>query len=466
MARLTALVDGPVSIIGAGLAGSLLAVYLARRGIEVRLFERRGDMRSTPIAAGRSINLALANRGLAALQQVGLDDDVQPLLTRMRGRMMHDLDGELLLQPYGQRPDEVIYSISRAHLNILLLQAADAHEHVSLYFEQRVEQVDFDTGAMRVLDKRSGAHRDIAAGPVICAGGATSRIRRQMMQREGYEAAVEYLAHDYKELTLPADTDGGHQIASDALHIWPRGSHMLIALPNLDGSFTVTLFMPRQGEPSFESLVTRTAVREFFAREFADVVPLIPALEQEYFDNPTGQMQTVYAYPWHVGGNALLIGDAAHGIVPFHGQGMNAAFEDCRELDACLDNTNGGWEGVFSRFQSARKPNTDAIAQMALENYTEMRDSVRDPGFHLQKQVAWELERRHPTRFVPRYTMVSFRHIPYAQALQRGDIQKRILTQITHGATRLQEVDFEYGAQLVLQQLPPLECSHDPAEHE
>ena len=453
-----ALADSPVNIIGAGLAGSLLAVYLARRGIEVHLFERRADMRNTPIPAGRSINLALANRGLAALQQVGLDDDVQPLLTPMRGRMMHDLQGELLLQPYGQRPDEVIYSVSRAHLNILLLNAADAHEHVRVHFEHRVEQVDFDTGAIRVLDKRSGEHRDFTRGPTICAGGATSRIRRQMMAREGFEASVDYLEHDYKELTLPASPQGAHQIASDALHIWPRGSHMLIALPNLDGSFTVTLFMPRQGKPGFDRLNTSAKVRDFFACEFADIVPLIPALEQEFSNNPAGQMQTVLAFPWHVGGNALLFGDAAHGIVPFHGQGMNAAFEDCRELDACLTHPTDTWESVFSRFQSARKPNTDAIAQMALENYIEMRDSVRDPGFHLRKQVAWELERRHPTRFVPRYTMVSFRHIPYAQALHRGEIQTRILRQLTHDAVRIEEVDFEYGAQLVLQQLPPLDA--------
>ncbi len=456
----------PVNIIGAGLAGSLLAIYLARRGIEVHLFERRVDMRNTPIPAGRSINLALANRGLAALQQVGLEHDVQPLLTSMRGRMMHDLQGELRRQPYGQRPDEVIYSVSRAHLNILLLHAADAHEHVRLYFEHRVEQVDFDTGAMRVLDKHSGEHREFTHGPVICAGGATSRIRRQMMARDGFEASVEYLPHDYKELTLPAGPQGAHRIAPDALHIWPRGSHMLIALPNLDGSFTVTLFMPRRGDPGFDRLNTPSEVREFFAREFSDVAPLIPALEQEFFDNPTGRMQTVHAYPWHVGGNALLIGDAAHGIVPFHGQGMNAAFEDCRELDACLTHPQGTWESVFSRFQAARKPNTDAIAQMALENYIEMRDSVRDPGFHLRKQLAWELERRHPTRFVPRYTMISFRHIPYAQALHRGEIQERILRQITHHASRIEDVDFEYGAQLVLQQLPPLDIRQTAADDE
>lgn len=452
-----------VSILGAGLGGALMAVLLARRGFEVDVYERRPDLRRTELSAGRSINLALANRGLAALERAGLSTAVRRLLTTMRGRMLHGLDGSQALQPYGQREDEVIYSVSRPGLNHLLLDAAELHPGVRLHFEHSGTAIDFERQTLHIQNLRSGNTKRLEGGPIICADGASSRLRRAFVEQTDAHATEEFLPHDYKELTIPAAPDGGYRFDPAALHIWPRGGFMLIALPNKDGSFTATLFAPREGEAGFDTLQGGAAVQAYFQEHFANVVPHLPDLEAQFEENPQGRMVTVHCTPWRQRDFTVLLGDASHAIVPFHGQGMNAAFEDCDTLDGIiaqeLDEGGGArsavdWGRVFARFESERKPNADAIAQMAVENYVEMRDSVRDPLFHRRKEVAFELERRFPDVFIPRYSMVMFHRLPYAHALERGRLQQEILERLM--PTEQSAVDWTLAEQLVVDHLRPL----------
>ncbi len=446
------------TLVGAGLAGPLAALLLARQGWHVTVFERRSDPRSTGFAGGRSINLALAARGLRALAASGLEDAVQPLLIPMRGRMTHDRAGRTTLLPYGQRPEEVIHSVSREGLNRLLIEAAAATGNVEFRFDRAL--ADFDpAGDTLRFDTGDGTDEFRVKGPLIGADGAGSALRRALVKRGLIQAREEMLDHAYKELSIPPGAGGAHRLYREALHIWPRGGYMLIALPNTDGSFTVTLFLARAGEPGFAKLNAAQAVDEFFAREFPDARTLMPNLADEFFANPTGALGTVYAKPWYAANKALLIGDAAHAIVPFHGQGMNAAFEDCRLLAERLT-PDADVAKVFAAFSREHKPDTDALARMALENYIEMRDSVRDPGFALRKELGFELERRLPDRFVPRYSMVMFHHLPYAEAERRGSIQHEVLTRFTDGKTRLAEVDVAAVEREVVASLPPLTPSH------
>lgn len=445
-----------ITIIGAGLGGTLAAIFLARRGIEVTLYERRADLRRVPQPAGRSINLALANRGLRPLRLAGLDTEVQKLLTRMRGRMVHPLDGPLDFQPYGRRAHEVIYSVSRPGLNAVLLDAAEA-AGVRLRFGMRCTAVDLEGNQLEFADEDDGTKERVPLTPCIGADGAGSVLRHALMTLPGYEATEEMLEHGYKELSILPGALGGHRMEAGALHIWPRGGYMLIALPNHDGTFTVTLFLPYEGEPSFAGLATPADVKRFFAEEFPDVASKIHDLEQSFFANPTGALGTVRCHPWHLDGRALLLGDAAHAIVPFHGQGMNCAFEDCLELDRCLEETGGDWARSFALFSARRKPNADAIADMALENYVEMRDSVRDPAFLLRQEVAFELERRFPERFARRYGLVMFRDdLPYAEAQHRGRIQEEILLQLTADLDDAAAVDYQRAGRMIAERLSPL----------
>ncbi|CAN5127453.1 NAD(P)/FAD-dependent oxidoreductase [soil metagenome] len=455
-----------VTIIGAGLSGSLLAIMLARRGFPVRVYERRPDMRRQDVPAGRSINLALAERGIEALRRAHVLDLVKPLLIAMRGRMLHDDDGDLSLQPYGQTDDEVIYSISRRDLNRRLMNVAEREFGVTFRFGQRCRGADFEAGLLQMQDESDGRKYELPMAPVIAADGAGSAIRRSMVEARRSDASEDYLEHDYKELEIPADAGGRHRIEQHALHIWPRGGFMLIALPNLDGSFTVTLFLPRQGADSFASLRDDAALLDFFDATFADARELMPHLADDFFENPTGSMVTVRCAPWRVGGQALLLGDAAHAVVPFHGQGMNCAFEDCTVLAELLGDFGENWAELFAEFEARRKPNADAIADMALENYVEMRDSVRDARFRLQKEISFELERRHPKLFIPRYSMVMFHpEVPYAEAQRRGALQSEILEELSRGHNSLQEVDLERADELVRQRLAdqrPLTCDRPP----
>ena len=453
---------GKVNIIGAGLCGSLLAVVLARRGYEVTLYERGGDPRQGEPAGRRSINLALAARGFRALEHAGLLAEIEPLLVPMRGRMIHAEDGSTDLQPYGQRENERIYSVSRAELNRRLVEAAERSHGVELRFRQEAVRVDsgpapgtLENGTLAViLRDLQRANAYAIRPPIIAADGAGSAIRRALDTSKQLTVAESLLPHGYKELTLPPAKDGGFQLEPEALHIWPRGGFMLIALPNPGGDFTLTLFLANEGTPGFAELSTRGEVEAFFDRYFTDVTPLIPKLAESFLSNPLGVLGTVRCRRWHSGGDILLIGDAAHAIVPFHGQGMNAAFEDCVVLDSILQSEPRDWGEAFSRFEQEQRPNANAIADMALENYVEMRDTVRDPKFVLQKQLAFELERRLPERFIPRYSMVMFHaEIPYSVAQQRGAVQQDLLNELTLNAEKLEDIDLDAAVARTRQRL-------------
>jgi kynurenine 3-monooxygenase len=442
-----------LNIVGAGLAGALLALLLARRGLKVALFERRPDPRQSRPERGRSINLALAARGLRALEAAGVMAEVRPLLIPMRGRMVHELAGAPVLQPYGQREHEVIYSVGRADLNRVLIAAAARHAGVSVHFNHVCVGTDAAAERLRFRDAASGSESERSLTPTIATDGAGSVVRGSLAAAGLISVREDWLDHDYKELTIPAAA-GAPALEQHALHIWPRGGFMLIALPNTDGSFTATLFLARTGSVSFAALRTSAAVEAFFRREFPDVTAHVPQLLAEFSQHPQGQLGTVHSAPWRVGDRLLLLGDAAHAIVPFHGQGMNAAFEDCAVLDSLVTQAPH-WEGIFARFEALRRPNTEAIAQMALENYLEMRDSVRDAAFVRRRGIALALERRFPDRFIPRYSMVMFHpEIAYAEALRRGAIQARLLEELDAGADR--EPDPAHAEALVRERLSPI----------
>jgi len=452
-----------VTILGGGCTGPLIGLMLARRRYPVRIYERRPDARRFELPAGRSINLALAARGIAALERAELMDQVRPLLLPMRGRTVHDLDGHARFLPYGQRPHELIWSVSRAGLNEVLMNAAE-RAGVEFHFEHACRGADFDKGLVEIEDLAGGHRFDIPMAPLIAADGSGSALRGAMVAAGRATTREEPLAHRYKELTIPPGPDGRHQLPLGALHIWPRGGFMLIALPNLDGTFTATLFLAAEGEAtSFASLADATAVRALFETNFPDVRALIPDLEDQFASNPVGRMSTIYVSPWHVGGQALLVGDAAHAILPFHGQGMNCAFEDCSVFDDLLGEPVD-WATRFARFEAERRENTAAIARMAIENYVEMRDTVRDPRFALQKDLSLELERRHPERFIPRYSMVTFHaEISYAEAERRGGIQARIVDGATRGCASLDDVDLSRIEPEILTQLAPISRALVPA---
>jgi len=462
-----------INIVGAGLAGALLAVLLAHRRFGVTLYDRRPDPRHADAEGGRSINLALAARGIRALERAGVMDRIRPLLIPMSGRMVHDLSGNTAFHAYGQREHEVIYSVGRAALNRVLIEEAARHDAVTVRFDQSCLGAAPERNVLRFRNRIEGVDYESPLGTTIATDGAGSAIRTSLASARHLTVREDWLDHDYKELAIPAAATATAAIASTAaarapatsappalaphaLHIWPRGGFMLIALPNTDGSFTATLFLARTGANGFSSLATPAAVAEFFNREFADAVPLMPNLLRDFAENPQGQLGTVHLTPWHLGGRVLLLGDAAHAIVPFHGQGMNAAFEDCLALDSLLDR-HDDWEPLFAEFEQSRRPNAAAIAQMALENYTEMRDTVLDAGFVRRKVIAMELERRFPDRFIPRYSMVMFHpEIPYAEALRRGTVQAQILQELDTQRNALGATEAALAEKLVNERLNPI----------
>lgn len=445
-----------ITLIGAGLNGPLLAIGLVRRGFQVEIFERRPDMRRVRISAGRSINLAISTRGIHALVQTGLWQDMQNIIIPMKGRMMHSLKSELTFQPYGQNDTEVIHSISRADLNIALMDAAEA-EGVKISFQQRCTGMDLRDGELELHDEQSGATRVHNAAVVIGCDGSASAIRAEMLKLNRFNFSQQYLDYGYKELTIPAQPVGKHALGANALHIWPRGNYMLIALPNVDGTFACILFLPFEGQDSFAQLDGREDVLRFFQSRFPDAVSLMPDLADNFFANPTGAMVTVRCSPWHVDGRTLLLGDAAHAIVPFFGQGINCGFEDCSSLLHLIDQHGDNWKSVFSEFEQARKVNTDAIADLAIENFVEMRDRVADARFLFRKKVELALESRHPNLFVPKYAMVTFHRIPYSTALERGRVQERMLAEICDGIERVEDLDWDKADRLIRGELTPLE---------
>jgi kynurenine 3-monooxygenase len=411
------------TVIGGGLAGSLMAIYLGRRGHPVSVYERRPDPRLAGAEAGRSINLAISTRGLYALEQVGLRDKVLAMAVPMRGRMIHDTVGKLTFQPYGTR-DQAINSVSRGGLNQLLLDAAEAVAG-PVVFQHRLEAMELETGKL-TFSSPSGLS-EVESRAVVGADGAFSAVRAQMQRRERFNYSQEYLAHGYKELYIPPASGGGFRMEPNALHIWPRGGFMMIALPNFDGSFTCTLFWAFQGANSFENLRTEADVLKFFTTTYPDAVPLMPTLGHDFFANPTSSLVTIRCSPWHYEDRIVVLGDAAHAVVPFYGQGANAAFEDCVVLDQCLHAHPSDRTRAFAEFEDLRKRHADAIATLALANFVEMRDRVASPMFLLKKKIEKILHALFPRSFIPLYTMVSFSRIPYADAVDRAERQDKVL---------------------------------------
>jgi kynurenine 3-monooxygenase len=445
-----------VTLIGAGLNGPLLALGLVQRGFKVEIYERRADMRLVRMSAGRSINLALSTRGIHALTQAGLWAAMQKIIIPMKGRMMHSATGELTFQPYGKDDSQVINAISRAELNIALMNAAEA-QGVKIGFQQRCIGIDLKTCELQLRDEQTGRERDAESSVVIGCDGSASAIRGEMLKLNRFNFSQQYLDYGYKELTIPAGADGKHVMEPGALHIWPRGNYMLIALPNIDGTFGCILFLPFEGRDSFAQVSSDSAVREFFQSRFPDAVPLMPDLAANFFANPTGAMVTVKCSPWHAEGRALLLGDAAHAIVPFFGQGINCGFEDCTCLLELLDRHGADWERVFTEFEAARKVNTDAIADLAVENFVEMRDRVADPRFLFRKKVEFALEAKYPQLFVPKYAMVTFHRIPYSVAMRRGITQERMLAELCDPIERIEDLDWSKADRLIRAELTPLE---------
>ncbi len=449
--------NGDVNIIGAGQCGTLLSIMLARMGLDVSVFERHPDPRIVDAEAGRSINLALAARGINALRQADVFDLVKPLLVPMRGRLVHHLDGSTEFLRYGSGADEEIYSVTRIGLNRLLLDAAEATPGVRLNFCQQAIGYDAPDRRVHMRDLDDDSLYTVSATPLFAADGAGSIIRRSFDGSDTFGGIESLLRHGYKELEIPADPDGGYRLRADALHIWPRGGFMLIALPNPGGDFTLTLFLPNEGEPSFESLSTPAAVERFFAEQFPDAAPLIRNLTEDFLGRPLGILGTVRCRHWHERGNVLLIGDAAHAVVPFHGQGMNLAFEDCVLLSKIVRERGPDWSNVFALYEAEQLANANAIADMALDNYIEMRDTVRDPKFALRKALAFELERRLPGYFIPRYSMVMFHaDIPYLVAQKRGEVQHALLEEFTETAETMADVDVQRAMAAVVERLKPL----------
>jgi kynurenine 3-monooxygenase len=416
-----------IAIAGAGLVGSLLAIYLRKRGYKVTVLERRPDMRKNTLLAGRSINLALSNRGIRALEEVGLADAIRKITIPMHGRIMHDILGNLTFQPYGKQ-GEFINSVSRSNLNVVLMDAAEA-AGASLHFNQRVMQVDAEKTSITIaspLNEISEYTFDL----IIGADGAFSMVRQSLQTYDRFDFSQSYINHGYKELHIPASAAGEFQLEKNALHIWPRQSYMMIALPNTDGSFTCTLFFPFEGNPSFETLLPDEAVRKFFSSTFPDATRLMPSLCDDFVSNPTASLVTMKCYPW-VRNKILLIGDAAHAVVPFYGQGMNAGFEDCRILNSLLDTYTNNLDDVLPAFQKQRKPDADAIAQLALDNFVEMRDLVADADFLLRKKIEARLHALYPDKWIPLYSMVTFQdNIRYSEAYTISRSQAKIMNEV------------------------------------
>ena len=419
--------ESPVfTIVGAGLAGPLLAVFLGQRGYRVHLLEMRSDPRGSEGGGGRSINLALSERGLYALGRAGLENEARAISIPMRGRMMHAVSGATTFQPYGTERSQHLNSISRGRLNVLLLEAALACPGVEVTFNAKC--ADYDPGArtLEIVDTKTEISRHVPVDVVVGADGAFSRIRAAFLRRERFDFRQDYLEYGYKELTLPP-IEGRFALEPEALHIWPRRTYMMIALPNTDATFTCTLFWPYEGNPSFATIRTPESIRSFFSTTFPDAVPYLPRLVEEFEEHPVGSLVTVRCRPWHDEGRAVLLGDAAHAVVPFYGQGMNASFEDCAVLAECIERHAPRWDRAFGEFEAMRKPHTDALAELAVENFVEMRDKVGSKPFLWRKRGERWLHRLFPRWYLPLYSMVTFSRIPYATARRRARIQDRVV---------------------------------------
>jgi kynurenine 3-monooxygenase len=419
-----------ILIVGAGLCGSLLALRMAQRGYQVEVYESRSDLRNSVISAGRSINLSLSDRGLKALRMAGLEKKARALCIPMKGRLMHDAASNTFESNYSGRQGECINSISRGNLNGLLLTEAEKYSNVNIHFNTKCLEIDIESKIVHFQSSDSKEQFTVQADVIFGTDGAGSSLRKSYeKQFPAFKVSQEFLTHGYKELEIPADKNGGHLISKEHLHIWPRGDYMLIALPNMDGSFTVTLFLSySEGSYNFDNLITKEKIIEFFEKDFPDTLTLIPDVLKEFENNPTGKLGTVKCYPWAYKGNTLLLGDSSHAIVPFYGQGMNASFEDVFVFDSVLNQFEGDWATVFSEFQKQRKIDADAIADLAIDNYYEMRDHVANPLFKEKRIVEMGLEKFFPTEYFSKYSLVTFNeHIGYHEAMTKGRAQDKVL---------------------------------------
>ncbi|TVR81519.1 MAG: FAD-dependent monooxygenase [Chitinophagaceae bacterium] len=421
--------DIKTTVVGGGLVGSLCTTILARKGFKINMYESRPDIRKVKISAGRSINLALSERGWKGLRAAGVEKAVKDIAIPMHGRQVHDEKGVENFQPYGLE-GQSIYSVSRGRINQILLEEAEKYENVNLHFNKRCTDINPQKGEITFTDTQSDEETLTSSDLIFGADGAYSAIRYNLQKTDRFNYSQQFLEHGYKELAMPPADDGTWKIKKEALHIWPRKSFMLIALPNTDGSFTCTLFLPYKGEQAFEHLNTKEDISRFFNRWFPDVVPLIPDLEDQFLKNPTSSLVTIKCSPWVFDNKVALIGDAAHAIVPFYGQGMNAGFEDCRVLNDLLQEDLSIPE-LLQKYQGERKPNGDAIAELALRNFIEMRDKVADERFLFRKKIENILHQRFPDLYIPLYSMVTFAdHIPYSAALRTGKLQDAFFEKI------------------------------------
>ncbi|MGZ3863564.1 MAG: FAD-dependent oxidoreductase [Bacteroidia bacterium] len=419
-----------VTIVGAGLVGSLLSIYLAKRGYKINMYERRPDMRKAKISAGKSINLALSDRGWRGLEGVGIADEIKKIAIPMYGRYIHNKDGSTAFQPYGKK-EQAIYSVSRAEINMKLMDLAE-REGIKIHFDERCTHVDRKT--LTTHFENTGSHNKTSVKGDLLFGsdGAFSAARLDMqLTSDRFEYNQHYISAGYKELIIPPGENGKFLLEKNALHIWPRGSFMMIALPNMDGNFTCTLFLPFEGEKSFAKLKTREDVKKFFDEEFSTAVPFMPTLLDDFFTNPTSSLVTVKCYPWTFDNKIALIGDAAHAIVPFFGQGMNCGFEDCVVLNDLISKHKENWDDIMQEYQMLRKPDGDAIADLAIGNFVEMRDKTADPKFLLQKKIEARFSEKHPDKWIPLYSMVTYSpHIRYSTALKEGQKQQAIMDKV------------------------------------
>ncbi len=415
-----------IAVVGSGLVGSLLAIYLRKAGHTVHIYDRSPDIRKIQFS-GRSINLAMSNRGWKALDTVGVGDEIRKIAIPMHKRAIHLVD-KLNFQNYGQE-GETIDSISRGILNRKMIDLAEA-AGAEFFFEHKIWDVSLDTATLHIGETERGAWEDKKYDMVFGADGAFSRIRHRMQRQSMFDYSQEFLPIGYKELNIPANADGTHKLDKNSFHIWPRGEYMLIALANLDGSFTCTLFMPFKGENSFDSLQTRASVEEFFEKNLPDTIDVIPKLAEDFFKNPTSTLVTMKCYPWTYEDKVALIGDASHAIVPFYGQGMNSGFEDITILNEMIEKYGDDWKMIFSEYQKSRKPNADAIAELSYRNFLEMSSKTADENFLLQKKIEKWFSDKYPEKWIPLYSRVTFSDRPYAEALAIGDYQNEIMQEV------------------------------------
>lgn len=441
-----------VVIIGAGLVGSLLSIYLARKGYKVSVYERRGDMRRMEVEAGRSINLALSDRGIRALEEVGIAKEVLGIAIPMHGRFIHNLDGSTAFQPYGKQ-GQYINSVSRRDLNCKLMDLAE-QEGIRFFFNHKCSHIDWKKNEV-IFETTDGQRSSVVADLIFGSDGAYSAARlNHMLQHDQFEYHQYYIDCGYKELAIPAGPNGSFLLEKNALHIWPRKNYMLIALPNPDGSFTGTLFFPFHGDLSFEKLTTKEQVDDFFETTFPDVVRLIPDLREQFFSHPTSSLVTVKCFPWVREDKFCLIGDAAHAIVPFFGQGMNAGFEDCSVLNTLMEKHGSDWTAILNEFQDLRKPDADAIADLAVNNFIEMREKTADPKFLLQKKIEARLHEHHPDKWIPAYSQVTFSpHIRYSEALRNSQRQEAIMQEVMRNSDIQQNWDNPSVEEMILSKL-------------